>query len=196
MRGFRRRGDNHRGGRPGGRPEILETVSPEVRNSLLARGGAGRRRSKENEIARAAAARRRTSPCTHGETLAALPFSEPLLDRLRHELLNLAASGSRLENRGLEDHLVRSGLGEGLVRFKTARAGSAIARTGGAAAGGGHADADDVEARWLRAVAQLQEMAELEAERKRAVERFNVEATEESWGDVRRLLAPRGVQRE
>ena len=190
------RGDNHRGGRPGGRPEILETVSPEVRNSLLARGGApGVRRTKENEIA-ALLLQAPDIALTHGETLAALTFSEPFLDRLRHEILNLAASGSRLENRGLEDHLVRSGLGEGLVRFKTARAGSAIARPGGAAAGGGHADADDVEIRWLRAVAQLQEMAELEPERKRAVERFNVEATEESWGDVRRLLAPRGVQRE
>jgi DNA primase len=51
-------------------------------------------------------------------------------------------------------------------------------------------DAEDVEARWLRAATQLREMAELDPERKRAVERFNSEATEESWSDAHRLLVP------
>jgi hypothetical protein len=33
-------------------------------------------------------------------------------------------------------------------------------------------------------------MSELDPERKRAVERFNSEATEESWSDAHRLLVP------
>ena len=32
---------------------------------------------------------------TQAEALADFPFADPALDRLRHELLNLAASGSR-----------------------------------------------------------------------------------------------------
>jgi DNA primase len=57
-------------------------------------------------------------------------------------------------------------------------------------------DAEDVEARWLRAATQLREIAELDPERKRAVERFNSEATEESWGDAHRLLASRAPRHD
>jgi DNA primase len=177
---------------------ILETVSPAVRNSVLGRGGSsGARRLKEKEIA-ALLLQAPEIALLHGETLAALPFSEPLLDRLRHELLNLAASGSRLESQRLEDHLVRAGMAELVERFKTPRAASGIDRSGGGieAASGDNTDADDIESRWVRAAAQLQEMAELEPERKRAVERFNSEATEESWGDAQRLLAPRALPSE
>jgi DNA primase len=127
----------------------------------------------------------------HGELLAALPFSEPLLDRLRHELLNLAASGFRLESQRLEDHLHRLGLAGLVERLKTSRVGVAAGRTGEDRdkAAGGHAD--DVEARFLRAAEQLQEMAELGPERNRAVERFNRDATEDNWNDVQRLISPR-----
>jgi DNA primase len=176
----------------------LETVSPAVRNSMLARSGRiGVLRVKEKEIA-SLLLQAPEIALSHGEILAALPFSEPLLDRLRHELLNLAASGSRLESQRLEDHLVRSGMAELVERFKTPRAGAGVDRSGEAneAANGGNADAIDIESRWLVAVAQLQEMAEREPERKRAVERFNTEATEESWGDARRLLVPRATPGE
>jgi hypothetical protein len=56
--------------------------------------------------------------------------------------------------------------------------------------------ADDIEARFLHAAAQLQEIAELEPERKRAVERFNSEATEENWREAERLIAPRSSRSE
>jgi len=102
-----------------------------------------------------------------------------------------AAAGFRLESQRLEDHLVRSGMAELVERFKTPRVSSVYVRSGDEREGAGGELADDIESRWLRAAAQLQEMAELEPERKRAVERFNAEATEESWGDAHRLLAPR-----
>lgn len=170
---------------------VIETVSSEVRNSMLARSGrSGVLRVKEKEIA-GLLLEAPAIALSHGEILAALPFTEPLLDRLRHELLNLAAAGFRLESQRLEDHLVRSGMAELVERFKTPRVGSGYGRSGDEREGGGGELADDIESRWLRAAAQLQEMAELEPERKRAVERFNAEATEESWGDAHRLLAPR-----
>lgn len=131
---------------------------------------------------------------THAETLAALPFSDPQLDRLRRELLNLAASGSGLEKQGVENHLVRSGMAELVERLKARRAAGQLAQADEARerGQGGTTDGDDVEARWLQAVAQLREMAELGPERVRAVERFKSEATEESWRDAHRLL---GTQR-
>ena len=181
--------DRRRGGE-GFRP-ILETVSPAVRNSLLARTGrSGAVRVKEQEVAELLLETPELG-LRHGELLAALPFSEPLLDRLRHELLNLAASGFRLESQRLEDHLHRLGLAGLVERLRTSRVGVLAGRTGEDRdkAAGGHAD--DIEARFLRAAEQLQEMAELEPERKRAVERFNQDATEDNWHDVQRLISPR-----
>lgn len=184
------------GGRsqPGGRRSgpfkpVLEAVSPAVRNSILARTGRqGVVRLKEMEVAALLFAAPELA-ARHEEMLAALSFSEPLLDRLRHELLNLAASGSRLESRRLEDHLVRSGMAELVERLKATRPGGRMGE-----ASGDHAE--DLEACLVRAAAQLQEMAELEPERKRAVERFNSEATEENWREAQRLIAPRPISSE
>src|SRR5262249_2348920 len=72
------------------------SVSPAVRQSLLAKSGrAGAIRLKEREVAQLLLEAPEIAQL-HGELLAALSFTEPLLDRLREELLNLAASGSRL----------------------------------------------------------------------------------------------------
>jgi hypothetical protein len=46
----------------------------------------------------------------------------------------------------------------------------------------------------LEAAAQLREMAELAPERKRAVERFKSEATEENWLQAQRLLGIRSEE--
>ena len=178
-----------------------ESVSPAVKNSLLAKAGlTGPRQRKEAEIA----AMLLESPeiaLHQGEVLAALPFSGRLLDRLRHELLNLATSGFRLEKRGLENHLICAGLGELLVRLGGRHApgdlgGETESAAMSAGAVQGDAKVDDIEARWLRAAAQLREMAEFAPERKRAVERFKAEASEESWGEVRRLLGSRAQPNE
>ncbi|HEY6578604.1 MAG TPA: toprim domain-containing protein, partial [Rhizomicrobium sp.] len=119
------------------------------------------------------------------ETLAALTLADRSLDRLRHELLNLAASGFTLETGRLEDHLVRSGMVALVRRLKTWRAGAPLGSNLG-----------EAEARWLRAAAQLWEMAEAEPERRHALERLKSEATEESWLDWRRLQAARMLPSE
>ena len=105
---------------------------------------------------------------------------------MRQELLNLAASGFRLENKGLENHLVRKGMADLVARVR--RRGGEIAPQDGLAGG---ADAEDTEARFLQAVADLREIVELEPERSRAVERFNDEPSDETWRNAQRLLAGR-----
>ena len=158
-----------------------DPVSPAVKNSLLARsGGAGPRKVKEAELCRLLLEDPEIA-VRQGETLATLHFSDPLLDRLRQELLNLAASGFRLERGGLENHLIRAGMAELVERL--------LAQ--GAQAPAGQESANGEDARFLRAAAQLREMAELAPERNRAVERFKSEATEENWLQAQRLLGNR-----
>jgi DNA primase len=167
-------------------------VSSAVKNSLLARSGrSGARRLKEAEL------------CTllfhhpelairHAEIVADFTFSDRVLDRFRDELLNLAASGSRLEKPGLENHLVRIGMADLVERLNArALASGEIAPTDESGIPQGNADGEDFENRWLRAAAQLRDMAELDPERARAMERFKSEGTEESWRDARRLLGSR-----
>jgi len=166
----------------------LETVSSAVKDSLLARTGrTGAVRLKEMELS-VLLFRHPEIALNNAEILASLRFSDPSLDRLRHELLNLAASGFRLENRGLKDHLVRLGLAE--LAERLAAGGTAGAQDASPDAGE-NADGEDVEARWLRAAQQLREMAELGPERIRAMERFKTEATEESWREAQRLFGSR-----
>jgi hypothetical protein len=64
----------------------------------------------------------------------------------------------------------------------------------GAQAPAGQESAKDEDARFLRAAAQLREMAELAPERNRAVERFKSEATEENWLQAQRLLGTRSEE--
>lgn len=156
-------------------------VSPAVKNSLLARAGAmGAQKAKEAELCRLLLEEPELAS-RHGETLAAIHFSDPSLDRLRQELLNLAASGFRLEKGGLDNHLVRLGMAELVERLKAH----------GARAPAGQQSAEDEDARFLQAAAQLRDMAELAPERNRAVERFKSEPTEESWHEAHRLFGIR-----
>ncbi len=164
-------------------PPKLAPVSAEVKNSLLARAGSGgARRMKELEVAGLLFEHPEIA-AQHAEMLARLVFADRSLDRLRREVLDLAASGIGLEKGALENHLVRVGLGE--------LAGRLAARSAASAGAGGDDLGDDFETRWLRATAQLREMAELEPERHRAMERFKDEGTEESWRDAHRLLSAR-----
>ena len=55
----------------------------------------------------------------HAELVAELSFRDPSLDRLRRELLNLAASGSSLEKTPVLTHFERMGMAGLLVRLST-----------------------------------------------------------------------------
>jgi len=187
------------------RPRQNGVVSAALRTSSLARGkqGAGgsvppkpaveARRIKESEILALLLDAPEILERQY-EALAALPLADRALDSLRHELLNLAASGFRLETPRLEDHLVRAGMAGPLGRLKARRTAVAGDSSGGRnAEGGGAVDVDAIETRWLEAAAQLRDMAELEAERKKALERFVSEENEESWRDWHRLLVSRAA---
>jgi len=161
-----------------------ENVSSAVKASLLVRTGQrGARHLKEIEIAALIVA----APAIverHGELLADLPFTDPELDRLRQQLLNLAASGGRLEKQGLENHLVHLGMADLVARLRP----RAMSGPEPADEMSQSDDANDAEARFLKAANDLREMAEREPERARAMERFKSEGTEESWRDARKLL--------
>jgi DNA primase len=189
---FRKGGFDNRQAR--NRP-MGEAVSPAVKNSMLARSGrGGPRRLKELELATLLMHHPELG-IAHAEIVADLPFSDRVLDRFRHELLNLAASGSRLENQGFENHLVRNGMADLVERLNArALASGEIAPAENMAQG--QADDEDIEARWLRAASQLRDMAEGDPERDRAMERFKSDGTEESWQNARRLLEIRAQREE
>jgi DNA primase len=103
--------------RPRPQPGTPEAVSPTVQASALVRSGAaGARHAKEIELGRLLV----ESPSlalAEAESLAELDLHDPSLDRLRHELLNLAASGSSLEKAGVQIHFTRKGMADLLARF-------------------------------------------------------------------------------
>jgi DNA primase len=172
-------------GPPRPQPGTPEAVSPAVKASLLARAGqAGKARDgalahKEAELMTLVLGQP-TLALRHGELLAELGFHDRSLDRLRHELLNLAASGSSLEKTPVLTHLERLGMAELLARL-------------GVRPNPGSPESvpeDETEARFLRAAADFRAMAEWEPERERALRRFAAEGSEESWHEARRLIRP------
>jgi DNA primase len=164
-------------------PGTAEAVSPAVKASLLARAG------QAGQVREGAMARKETELATllleqpalalsQGEKLAELTFRDPSLDRLRHELLNLAASGSSLEKTPVLTHFMRLGMTELLARLgATPKPGTPESMP-----------EDETEARFLRAAADFRAMAEWEPERDRAFRRFVAEGSEESLREAHRLL--------
>jgi DNA primase len=129
-----------------------EAVSASVQASALVRTGqTGARQAKEMELGRLLV----ESPeiaLAQAESLAILDLTDPSLDRLRHELLNLAASGSSLEKAGVQAHFTRVGMADLLARF----AGSAV---------------DDPFASFQRAMADLRELSGHRSDARRLLER-------------------------
>lgn len=159
-----------------GQPPRPQGVSAAVKQSLLARGTGGALKVKESEVLRLVLEEPELA-ARHGEVLAAVTFSDLFLDRLRAELLNVAASGSRLEKTGLENHLIRRGFADIVGRLKASGTAREVDASG-----------EDTDARFLRAASQLRDMAETDPERKAALEHFKREPSEENWLKVRRLL--------
>jgi len=175
------RPDGRRPGQPPQRP-----LSANLKTSALARTGrAGARPAKELEVARLLLQDPEIA-VRHGEILALVPFSDRSLDTLRHELLNLAASGFRLENKALENHFVRRGMADLVARLGFGR------RADGDLEDVPQSGDVDAEAQFLTAAAELRDMAETEPERQRAAERFRAEDSEESWAEFIRLKASSG----
>jgi hypothetical protein len=117
------------------------------------------------------------------ETLAAIALSDPRLDSLKKELLNLAASGQSLEKSAVEGHLVRQGMGVLVERLTS----QTIVQT--APLHQGEAAQDAVFARALaqRADPDLPAEAELKARRDGALQRYLDAGRDEDWEELQRL---------
>jgi DNA primase len=133
-------------------PGTPEAVSASVQGSALVRSGqAAARHAKELELGRLLLEAPEIA-LSEAESLAVLDLADPSLDRLRHELLNLAASGSSLEKAGVEAHLLRKGMADLLARF----AGPAV---------------DDPLSSFKRAVLDLRDLAGQQTDARRLLER-------------------------
>ena len=138
--------------RPRPQPGTPEAVSPTVQASVLVRSGtAGARHAKEIELGRLLV-ETPVLALVEAELLAELDIKDPSLDRLRHELLNLAASGSSLEKAGVEIHFTRKGMADLLARF----AGLAV---------------EDPHASFQRAIKDLRELTGHPSDARRLLER-------------------------
>jgi DNA primase len=139
------------------RPGTPEAVSASVQSSALVRAGRSgqatqaARQAKEMELGRLLLEAPEIT-FSEAESLAILDLADPSLDRLRHELLNLAASGSSLEKAGVQTHLTRKGMADLLVRF----AGPAV---------------EDPHASFQRALQDLRELSGHQADARRLLER-------------------------
>jgi len=133
-------------------PGTPEAVSASVQGSALVRSGqTGVRHAKELELGRLLLEAPEIA-LSEAESLAVLDLADPSLDRLRHELLNLAASGSSLEKAGVQTHLSRKGMADLLARF----AGPAV---------------EDPLSSFQRAVQDLRELAGQQTDARRLLER-------------------------
>jgi DNA primase len=141
-----------RGPRPRPLPGTPEAVSASVQGSALVRSGqAAARHAKEMELGRLLLEAPEIA-LSEAESLAVLNLIDPSLDRLRHELLNLAASGSSLEKAGVQTHLSRKGMADLLARF----AGPAV---------------EDPLSSFQRALQDLRELAGQQTDARRLLER-------------------------
>ena len=120
----------------------------------------------------------------YSEALAWLALDDPQLDRIRRELLNLAASGKKLDKAAVENHLVRQGLGVLAERLKTHSVLQSDLR--------GQVDEEAREALWLRTRAQLADpdasgIGDLNARRDVALQRYLDGGANIDWDELQRL---------
>lgn len=117
------------------------------------------------------------------EVLARILLSDPQLDRLKDELLHLAASGVRLEKTLVENHLTRQGMSALADQLRKQPSVLYRAEDGGEAG---------LEEAWGRAVSQIEDPdfslhGELKLQRDAAFTRYLSSGTEADFDEVQRL---------
>ncbi len=120
----------------------------------------------------------------YSEALAWLSLDDPQLDRIRRELLNLAASGKSLDKAAVQNHLVRQGLGLLAERLQTHSVLQSDLK--------GQTDEDAREVLWLRTRAQLADpdssgIGEIKTRRDLALQRYLDGGSNEDWNELQRL---------
>ena len=169
------------GGKP---PPVQDTVSAAVKRSLLVVNALSGAKHKKEEHLLGLLICAPELIDRYSEALAWLTLDDPQLDRVRRELLNVAASGKRLDNTAVENHLVRQGLGALAERLKTQSVLQSDLK--------GRADEEAREALWLRTRAQLADpdasgVGELKTRRDQALQRYLDGGAEQDWDELQRL---------
>jgi len=178
---FRKR--NYRGDRYS-RPRTPEQqVSPAVRGSLHAVNAKGAARSAKEKELMGLVIQNPDLVERDAEILAKILLSDPQLDRLKDELLNLAASGARLEKVVVEGHITRLGMGALADQLRNQPSVLYIAEDRGEGC---------LEEAWRRAVAQLEDPdftlhGELKLQRDAAFTRYLDSGTDADFDEVQRL---------
>jgi hypothetical protein len=118
------------------------------------------------------------------EALARLTFSDPQLDRVRSEILNLAASHERLDTAAVQNHLVCQGLGVVAERLKADWVVIASLKE--------HSDAGSREELFVRLRAQLENadstaLGQLQERRDRVLTHYLENGAGNDWDELQRL---------
>jgi DNA primase len=170
------------GGRPAAQP--ANTVSSDVKRSLLATSGPSATHTVNERLLLAFLIKAPDFLEQNVETLARREFNDPQLDRVKNELLNVAATRERLDTATIENHLVCQGLGTVAESLEGDLVVIASLKK--------HADAAGREALWERLRAQLEGadstgLGQLQQRHKQAFAEYLERGTDDDWNAVQRL---------
>lgn len=117
----------------------------------------------------------------HGESFANMALERPELDRLRQEILNIAASGLELDMRVLRNHLKKTGavhLADQLLRHAGNKHAHIFSDT---------AELESAEENWSHVLAMHQELLSLRREAKEAEVIFQQDGSSENWQRLQQI---------
>lgn len=117
----------------------------------------------------------------HGESFADMALERPELDKLRREILNVAASGAALDRSTLRDHLENKGaahLADQLLHHAGRKHAHIFSET---------AQLQDAEQNWSHILVLHQEALALRREAREAEALFQQDSSTENWNRVARI---------
>ncbi len=158
----------------------LQPVTPELRRSALARSDAGAAEKME-QVLLTAVLNHPDLLETHYEEISRLTIKTAALDKLRNEIIDIAAQTAPLERAALMDHLVYRDFADIAQRLAS---GAAVQSDRFALA---EASADEAEAGFLRVLSSHRKTVTLEAEFRAAERALAADMSEENWARMQDL---------
>ncbi len=174
-------GGLRRGGGAAQRP-WRAPIRPETRRSRLASEPEDEARRRE-EVLVYAVLNHPVLLERHGEQFSGLAFATPELDKMRNEIIGIAAQHPDLDRAALRNHLLEKGFSEVLARLEQRKLLGTLEFARATAA------PDEAERGWIQ-VLNRHCLAALAAELEEAEAAFGQDETEENW---RRILALRAA---
>ena len=171
-----------KGGNWGNQPGYRAPSTPQLKQSSLARG-AENSSAKQEQLLVLTVLNHPTLLDAHCEDLASIEIRDRMLDKIRNEIIDIAALHAPLDRDGLRDHLDTRGLSDIAHRLES---GTALKSETFAWP---DADMDEAEKGWLHLLHWHQRAADLQTELKAAERALAEEMTDEN---LSRLKAIRG----